>query len=458
VVVGVTCATFALSAAFELREWLTEVTHPLERYQIDELPLTFAALALALAWFAWRRWRQSEEELGLRMQAQQALAERESQYRLLFMENLAGNALTAADGTIRVCNPAMARILGLADPDRAIGRALREFYASREQWAHHQDALCSGRQLELPLLELVAADGAAVKVIARMLPRIPQAASIEFQVYLADISELQLMQKELSETLAQNRLLSQKYVLVQEEERRNLARELHDEMGQFLNAIKLDAVSIRDVARSAQPEIEARAESIVELSSHVFEAVRGIMQRLRPAALDALGLRDAVNQLVVQWQRRNPAVECTFEVSGSLSGFGELVNITVYRLVQECLTNVAKHARAKHVAVRLQRASEDELQLSVRDDGRGMELDAKRSGLGLIGLRERVEALNGRLLLASAPGGGLEVFASLPVARAPHPTGTLDTEPAPAAESAAESPVGIQPEGTRPSPRAKEHP
>ena len=289
VVVGVTLGTFALSAALELREWLTEITRPLERYQIDELPLTFGALALSLAWFSWRRWRHSEEELRLRIAAQQALAERE----------------------------------------------------------------------------------------------------------------------------AENRLLSQKYLMVQEEERRSLARELHDELGQCLNAIKVDAVAIRDSCRG-QADIEASATAIVDLSGHVYEVVRDIMQRLRPAALDALGLRDAVAHLVGQWQRRNRTVDCRFVASEDLSGLGEVMNITVYRLVQECLTNVAKHAQAEHLTVSLERVGE-EVHVAVIDDGRGMDLQAKRTGLGLVGLRERVEALRGRLLLASEPGKGLEVRAWLPV-------------------------------------------
>jgi signal transduction histidine kinase len=139
------------------------------------------------------------------------------------------------------------------------------------------------------------------------------------------------------------------------------------------------------------------------------------MQRLRPAALDTLGLHDAVGQLVGQWQRRNRAVECRYESSGDLSGLGEAVNITVYRLVQECLTNVVKHADARHVTVGLHRTDAGNVRVAVRDDGRGFDLQAKRSGLGLIGLRERVEALSGRLLLDARPGAGVEIVAMLPV-------------------------------------------
>jgi len=415
VVAAVTVCMFVFSGVFELREWLTEVTRPLEPYQLDELPLTFAALALALAWFAWRRWQQSEQELQLRFAAQRALSEREAQYRTLFMENLAGNALTAVNGAVLLCNPAMARILGLRSQQEALGRDLGDFYADRGLWTAHREALLRGEKLEIALLDLRSAGGEPVKVIARMLARQSSGKPPELHVYVADISELHLTQKELADTLAENRRLSQKYLLVQEEERRNLAREMHDELGQCLNAIKLDAVSICEAAKAGLPRIESNARSIVELTNHVYEVVRSMMQRLRPAALDVLGLRDAVGELVNQWRRRNSGVSCGFASEGDLSGLGELINITVYRLVQECLTNVAKHSAASRVDVGVARTDALEVRVTVHDNGRGMHAQAKRSGLGLVGLRERVEALHGRLELSAAPGSGTRVTATLPL-------------------------------------------
>ena len=128
-----------------------------------------------------------------------------------------------------------------------------------------------------------------------------------------------------------------------------------------------------------------------------------------------LGLRDAITDLVGQWSRRNPSVQCQFDATGELNELGEAVNITVYRLVQECLTNIVKHARATHETVAIERTG-DVLRVTVSDDGRGMELGVKRTGLGLLGLRERVEALAGKLELHSVQGNGLEVCAQLPVA------------------------------------------
>lgn len=417
-VAGITLLSFLLASAFEFREWLAEVTEPLEPYQIDELPFVFAVLAIAMSWFSWRRWRHARHELHLRMQAQAALAERERQYRTLFMEDLAGNAVASRDGVIELCNPAMARILGLDHPDQALGRNLAEFYVDREQWRRHRSAAQRGERVEVPVLPLEAQDGTPVRVIARVLPHGPREREPGLHIYFVDISELDHMQRQLADSLGENRLLSQKYLMVQEDERRSLAREMHDELGQCLNAIKLDAVSIREMTHDTLPAAESSANAIVELSAHVYDVVRGIMQRLRPAALDTLGLHDAVDQLVGQWQRRNRAVDCRFESSGDLSGLGEAVNITVYRLVQECLTNIVKHAQATRVRVGLHRTAVGEVTVSVRDDGRGFDPRAKRTGLGLVGLRERVEALAGRLRLTTEPGGGVEISATLPVPEA----------------------------------------
>jgi two-component system, NarL family, sensor histidine kinase UhpB len=159
----------------------------------------------------------------------------------------------------------------------------------------------------------------------------------------------------------------------------------------------------------------ASAGSIVDISNHVYDVVRSIMQRLRPAALDALGFRDAVGDLVNQWRRRNPGVACEFDAQGELSGLGELANITVYRLVQECLTNITKHSRATRVSVTLVRTDPSEVRVAVSDNGQGMDLQGKRTGLGLVGLRERVEALKGGLELTSSAGHGMQVVARLPV-------------------------------------------
>jgi PAS domain S-box-containing protein len=412
VVGAVTLLTFALSSAFELNEWIEKFTGPREAYQVDELPLTILAMALALAWFSWRRSKQVMEQVALRLGS-------EEQYRTLFMENLAGNLLASIDGRIKLANPAAAQLLGFNGADELNGRPLEEFYLDRGQWAMHRDTLLSGGKIELPLLQLKRGDGLVVQAVAKLSARLSPAREPELHMYVADITDVTLMQTELASALEENRRLSQRSMQVQEEERRNLARELHDELGQSLNAIKVDAVTIRDRSDNAL-EVQRSAKSIIEVSGQVYDVVRSLLQRLRPVALDELGLRSAVEYGIEQWQRRHTAVRCNFSAQGDLDGLSEEVNITLYRLAQECLTNVAKHAQATSVTIALARepgGAQDggEVRFGFEDNGRGFDPGRRRQGLGLVGLRERVEALSGSFDLQSAPGQGVRVRASIPV-------------------------------------------
>ena len=411
VVGGVTLLTFALSSAFELNEWVERLTGPHENYQADELPLTILAMAMALAWFSWRRSKQMMEQVALRLGS-------EEQYRTLFMETLAGNLLASMDGRIKLVNPAAAQLLGFDTPLQLNGRGLDEFYVDRSQWAAHRVSLLRGEKIELPLLQLRRCDGLIVQAGAKLSARLSPASEPELHMYVADITDVTMMQTELADALEENRRLSQQSMQVQEEERRNLARELHDELGQSLNAIKVDAVTIRDRSENAA-EVQRSAKSIIEVSGQVYDVVRSLMQRLRPVALDELGLRSAVEYGVEQWQRRHPAVRCSFTAQGDLDGLSEQVNITLYRLAQECMTNVAKHAQATRLTLSLERIrgeqSAGEVRFSFEDNGKGFDPGLRRQGLGLIGLRERVEALDGNFDLQSAPGQGVRVRASIPL-------------------------------------------
>ncbi|HUF20925.1 MAG TPA: histidine kinase [Burkholderiales bacterium] len=417
VVALVTLVTFLVSSIMELNELLESWTQPYEAYQLDELPVTFLAMAVALAWFSWRRSRQAVEQLDLRLRAQEALIRREEQYRSLFMEDLSGNLLAGKEGDIRLANPSAAHILGLSDSSELIGLRFGDFYADPALWSEHCKALLRGEMIDLPMLELRRKDGHVIQTVAKLCAVAGSDNLQELHFYVTDISEFTRMQRELADALGDNRLLSQRYMQVQEEERRYLARELHDELGQSLNAIKVDAVTIRDQVRD-RPELQRSAQAIIDVSSQVYGVVRNLLQRLRPVALDELGLASAVQYSVEQWQRRHPAVRCEFVSDDEMEGLPEAVNITIYRLVQECMTNIARHAQAQRVGIRVERArasGERAVLVQVEDDGLGFDLATKRKGLGLVGLRERVELLGGRFELRSEAGKGTQVRATIPV-------------------------------------------
>ena len=235
-----------------------------------------------------------------------------------------------------------------------------------------------------------------------------------------EIAELQL-----EAALTDNRRLSQQYVLLQEAERKRLARELHDELGQYLNVIKLDAVAFREgLAHGSSGHtagLHERAEAIIANCNHIHGALTSLIRQLRPVGLDELGLAAALEHCVDTWRPRLPEVRLDLNLAGELDDLTEAVTLTVYRVLQEGLNNVAKHARARRVVMEVERTSEPGrpmgqlIRVTIADDGVGMDTNSPTQGLGLIGMRERVAALAGRLDVTSEPGKGLELRVRIPV-------------------------------------------
>jgi two-component system sensor histidine kinase TtrS len=236
-----------------------------------------------------------------------------------------------------------------------------------------------------------------------------------------EVCERKRAEEESRSLLKENRFLIRKSLAVQEEERRHLARELHDELGQCITAIQADAETIRDVAGRKDTRVDASVKAILEVSAHLYDVVHCMIQRARPGVLDDLGLVVALEDLVNDCRTRFPGIDYQLITAGELDALGEQVNITLYRIVQECLTNIAKHAAATQVTIDLtastdqaHQAGGDAVTLVVRDNGHGMDPAGNGRGLGIAGMRERVEALGGHFTLHGTPGGGVTVSTLIP--------------------------------------------
>ena len=223
--------------------------------------------------------------------------------------------------------------------------------------------------------------------------------------------------KRTQQLLSENRLLIQKSLEVQEQERKHLSRELHDEMGQCLTAIQADAESIKDSATKDKTRIFTSADAILKVSAHIYDVVHSMMHLLRPSVLDNLGLVEALKEEIETWKKRNPKINCNYAFDGDLSSLGEHTNISIYRIVQECLTNITKYASATKVNIVLKNDTEN-LNLLISDDGVGMDTDSNihdsGHGLGLIGMRERIQALNGMFSYETSVGKGFHIFIHIP--------------------------------------------
>ena len=214
-----------------------------------------------------------------------------------------------------------------------------------------------------------------------------------------------------------NRRLTAQMLAIQEEERADLARDLHDEMGPFLFAMRLDAEAIQAEARkSGHAAIAERAQALGESVSHIQSHVLDILKQLRPDGLSETGLAVAIGNLATFWQRHGGVA---VHLDLAAEGFGVETDGVIYRLVQEGLTNAARHGAAKHAWITIT-SDGGEIRVIVEDDGVGFAaIDG--GGLGLKGMRERLASLSGSLMLSTRPGGGTRLAAAMPSSRMKEP-------------------------------------
>jgi signal transduction histidine kinase len=247
---------------------------------------------------------------------------------------------------------------------------------------------------------------------------------------LAELSAIRDAFNQLAENLgaaiAQRNELTRRLIALQDDERRHLARELHDEFGQSLAAIRALAASIRHSAARDCPELLPECDGIARTATDMMGTLRGALFRLRPPDIDELGLAASLEGLVAGWNRRQCG-QTRFEIrlSGRVDGVPAALGVNLYRIAQEALTNAAKHANATHILLQLTVHDAPDsngtatIALTVDDDGRPGE-PAGKSGMGLLGMRERVVALGGQLSFEAGASGGARLHVRIPVAAPPN--------------------------------------
>ena len=200
------------------------------------------------------------------------------------------------------------------------------------------------------------------------------------------------MAEALQSSTQNNHRLTQQIIRLQEDERKNLARDIHDEIGQYLKTIHVDASAILNGKKLSVVKQSAQAISLV--TRQMMDMVHEILQRLRPRALDELGLSMALGELVHQWKQRHRKVNVIHNIANNIGPIDEVVSITAYRVMQECLTNIAKHANAGRVIINVKQ-DKQHISLAIEDDGVGCDLSQSPKGFGLAGMKERVQGLMG---------------------------------------------------------------
>ncbi|WDZ94325.1 response regulator [Herbaspirillum sp. WKF16] len=231
-----------------------------------------------------------------------------------------------------------------------------------------------------------------------------------------DVTEREQSRRELELAIQRQQLLSSRVIEVQERERQHLARGLHDDVGQSLTALKINLETIKKIGTLEGPSLQ----NGIDIVTAVLAQVRSLSLDLRPPQLDNLGLVAALRAYVEQ-KSKLAEVNGWFESSGVDGGLHHDIENTAFRIVQEAVTNILRHAKCKNIWVTIDRKQE-QIYLSIRDDGRGFDLERARSNaisgtsFGILNMEERAVLVGGSMDISSAPGEGTEIVMHLPVA------------------------------------------
>ena len=234
-------------------------------------------------------------------------------------------------------------------------------------------------------------------------------------VSIRDISE-KLIAKKSQLQLEKNRQLT---AIIQdhiEDERRSLARELHDELGQYVSAIKIFAQNITNRSKGKDNDIQESSISVTAAANQIYDGMHNIIRKLRPGSLDNLGLKDTLKDLVASWQKQHKGLDIILIADANLDNLGEAININVYRIIQEAMNNCLKHADATKVNILIEIKNKN-LFLEFSDNGVGFNKSilSKTKQFGLVGIQERVNSLRGRFELITKKNKGTILKFYIPI-------------------------------------------
>jgi len=367
------------------------------------------------------------EELEARLaEAEAALNEREEQYRLL-SENIpvvVYSALPDEHSTSLFVSGSIVALTGYSAQEFLEAPELFGAMLHPEDREYVWEKIAEHRERKTALdveYRIVTRDKTVKWVRNRGTPTLDAAGEIvRIDGLMEDITERRRAQRRLQRSEQELRTLAERLLAVREQERLEVARTVHDELGQAATALRFDLAwlvgELRQVAdETLRQRLEARTLDMLGQVDTVLQTVRRVAAEQRPAVLDDLGLAAAVEWYVAEFERRT-RIRCDLSLPSEETAFGPDRSIAVFRILQEALTNVARHAGASRVAVALRR-DDDHLVLEVTDNGRGI-TEEQRSGLrafGLLGMRERAMAFGGEIQVAGSQGAGTTVTLTIPL-------------------------------------------
>lgn len=349
--------------------------------------------------------------------AYETVAARERQFRTLAENQPDYISRYDREGRKVYINSALVQAFG---PDAAsyLGRRydeIGEAYVSKEYVAAVRRALTQGEDAEIRM-SVPSPSGQLLTYSVRMAVERDERGDISGVLAVArDITRILETERRLEELSIQLRQLAARQEAAREEERRSIGREVHDELGQQLTALRLRANLIKLQHAGSEPTLKAAIAELVNMVDSIIRVARDVSTALRPAVLD-MGISPALEWLASEF-RRNAGLRCEVDPIPMTLRANEKQAVILFRVAQESLTNAARHANANRVRISL-READDNYVLEVRDDGTGFDSSATQPGkFGLIGMRERVLSVGGKLDVESAVGRGTRVRATIPVVR-----------------------------------------
>ncbi|MCU0452447.1 MAG: PAS domain S-box protein [Bacteroidetes bacterium] len=348
-------------------------------------------------------------------QAQEALAESEDRYRRLVEHSADLVAELDAAGIVQYASPNFRLLLGV-DPSSLVGTPIGKGFH-----ADDQAALRTELQGSRPRGEFRYRDGSGNWHWLELSgQRFHNRTSIERVVLVArDVTQRKEDERELASQRRQLQLFAERLEREREAERMRISREIHDELGQMLTVLKFDLSWLKLNHAQGGPAVDERLDQVLESLQESLGSVKRIARELRPPQLDALGLGGALQYDVTQFTKKL-GIRALVTIDPPEIALERDLALALYRVFQEALTNIARHAHARFIEVEL-RMDDGMIRLRVRDDGRGIntaELQGSTS-LGLVGMRERVRPWNGRITITGRKNHGTTVVVEMPVSAAP---------------------------------------
>lgn len=379
-----------------------------------------------------------------RKEAEKALADSEQRFRAIINQATAGIVRSDEAGRFMFVNQTFCDMLGFSewelmtnkiwgfthqedvDEDRRFYNRLMEKgipFQVETRFIRRDRSILWVTLSTAPILDEVGKPQSAVSVVVDLSER--RKAEEELRQLNLELEnrvkertfELQTANAALSESRERLQILSQRLVEVQEQERHALARELHDRVGQSLTALNLNLTIISDqLAKQSLSPLNNRLLDSIKLVTETIDIVRDVMSDLRPVVLDEYGLVAALHSYIGRFEARYSIHVELVQSEQTIPRLGAALEMTVLRIAQEALLNIARHSQASHVAVTLD-CEQNVVFLTVQDDGVGIPMDEnqERSGHGLMIMRERAEAVGGMVRVISAAGKGTRIEASLPI-------------------------------------------